>query len=557
MRILLLSLCLAMAVPGLATAQTTTVKTSRELNKLARKGKLSGSWVIAVPGVTSISLPKLQVVEGRLDLAIPGLRAVDLPALERVGSDLFVGCEAPPREQWATLGPIRPLEQAAPAEPSPFVTGPGDKGRKAGEPSDDAGPPGLVSAPLLAEVGGGLAVCSPAVTGVSAPALTEIGTDLQFYASASWSRLDLPALARVRARIFGWIDGADLTVSLPALTTVDGSTQLGGAGTLTLQADALASTAALVITGSRRTASGRSAPFPSLTLPSLALPVLERATNRLELRTLAGLQALELPALSRVDHLVLEDLPGVQAVRADLLEAIDDDLTVRGLTALGDLRMDALTRVGGDLTLQGLRGPAFTLPPVAEIGGALVLTDLRIRVLRIRGLRTAGSVRASGLGPVDLLELAALERVSGDLVLESNIGLAPSDTLPFLRPGDSTIRVFAAPKLATVAGRVRIAQAAFTAVRFDRLEQTGGDLTLVDLPVLNAARLPALREVLGRLLIGGAPALTSLGLPTLVRADALELAAMSGLQRVSAPRFGGDVRQSGGTKVKAFDLPAP
>ena len=543
-------LCLATALPAIASAQTTTVRTAQDLKKLSRKSKLAGSWVIGVPGQSEISLPRLTSVEGRLDFAMTGLRGVDLPALESVGADLFIGCDAPLRDDWATLGPIRPLEHLAPADPSPFLRGPSADAPSAAT----AGPPGDVALPLLAHVGGGLAVCSPGLLSVHAPALVDIGTDLQLYAGRSWTRVDLEGLRRVRGRVFGWLDGPTLAVLLGALESAEGSLQWGGHGSLEIDLGGLRSVAALAITGSRRTTTGAVAEAPSLSVAALVLPALERASKLLELRALADLATVELPALARADRVVLTDLPGLTALSAPRLGAIAGDLEIGELT-LGQLGFHGLRSVGGDVTVRGVVSPSVVLPPIEEIGGALLLQDVRARVLKVPGVVTAGSLVATGLGAVDLLEFGRLTTVTGALIVRDNIGLEDDSALPRLAADDSAVRTFVAPVLRSVGGELRISEAAFTTVRLERLATVGAGLALVNLPLLTDVTAPSLRDVGARIVVGGAPALRVLRVPGLRRAEALELVALPGLQRVLAPLFLGEIKQAGGTRVPTIVLP--
>ncbi len=556
---LLSAVFLGLALPGVASAKTTTVSTNKDLARLARKAKLSGSWIIDVPGVTSVSLPKLESVEGRLDFKLPGLATVHLPALVEVGADLFVGCDAPPRQDWERLGPIRPLEQADTSPPNAF----GDLSREkkdvpAREPSTDPVPDGL-SLPALTRVGGGFAVCSPPLQSIVAPALTEVGTDLQLFAGPSWTRVDLGGVRRVRNRVFVWLAKPDLTLDLGALATVDGSTQLGGVGTLRLDLGALTTTAGLAITGSRKTGLGVPSPTPSLTVPSLTLGSLERATKMIELRTVGGLTELSLPALARTDRLVLSDVPGLTTVRAPLLEAIPGDVLFELLSSLTSLDLPELTSIGGDLRLAALKTSSLELPPVETITGSLVLTDLwRVRMLRAPALRELGGVRVAHLGTVELLDFPALEEVRGSFVVQDNIATTEGSPLPALTVGDDAVRVLSAPRVRTIDGDgmlgLRVAGSAFTSVRLDRLQRVSGPLMLVDLPVLTTVTLPSLEEVAGKVLVGGAPALTALGLPRLRKVDELELVSMMGLKRLFAPRLSTRLKQTGGTKVDRIEL---
>lgn len=537
--VLAIGLLLGVAHAGAAIAQTTTVRTDKDLRKLQRKSKLSGSWVIDMPGLQSISLPKLQEVEGRLDLATPGLVHVALPALERVGADLFVGCDAPPRQEWATLGPIRPLEQAAPEAPSPFAA------RAEADVTAVAATPAVLSLPALTRVGGGLAVCSPGLTGLEAPLLTDVGTDLQVYAGASWTSVSLPGLKRVRARVFGWIDGATLTVDLSGLGVVDGALQWGGHGALGLDLGALTSAAALIVTGSRRTSSGRSADTPSLTMTGLSLGTLERATQRFELRTLGGLTAVVAPMLERSDHVVLADLPDLERAALPALAAITGGLQLAALPSTATLDLAALRSVGGDVTVARISGPAWTLPPIREVGGSVVLRSVSVRVLRLSRLEQVGALRATDLGTLDLLDLPNLQS-AGELVIEAE---PPTD------PGTSR-RILSAPSLRSVPGMLRIAGAASSELRFERLAEAG-EVQLVDLPALTIVQLPQLRAVTRALLVGGAPRLERLSLPSLVQAATLDLIALTGLKRLVAPRYGGELKQSEGTRVKDAQLGGP
>ncbi len=558
---LLSAVCLGLALPGVAIAKTTTVSTHKELGKLARKSKLSGSWVIDVPGVTKVSLPKLESVEGRLDLELPGLVSVDLPALVEVGSDLFVGCDAPARQDWERLGPIRPLEQADTATPSAFrAVSPTKKKRKDAAPRDAPtdGPDGL-SLPVLTRVGGGFAVCSPPLKSVDAPALREVGTDLQLFAGASWTRVELGAVRRVRNRVFVWLAKPDLTLNLGALITVDGSTQLGGVGTLRLDLRQLESTAGLAVTGSRKNGSGVPSPQPSLSVPNLTLSSLKRATRMIELRTVGGLTELALPALARTDRLVLSDVPGLTTVQAPQLDGVAGDVLFELLSSLTSLDLPKLTSIGGDLRLAALQAPSVELPPVETIAGTLILTDLwRVRMLRAPALRSVGGVRAAHLGTVELLEFPALEEVRGPFVVQDNIATTQGSPLPALTVGDSAVRVLSAPRVRTIDGDeelgLRIAGSAFTSVRLDALQRVSGPLMFVDLPVLSTVTLPSLEQVIGTILFGGAPALSALGLPRLRTAGELELVSMPGLKRLFAPRLSTRLKQSGGTKVDRVEL---
>ncbi len=547
---LLSAVCVALALPGVARADTTTVSTTRELARLARKSKLSGSWVIDVPGVHTISLPKLQRVQGRLDFATRGLRAVELPALQEVGSDLFVGCDAPPRQEWERLGPIRPLEQVpAPSRGFEFEPTPAPSPASAASPS---APSGALSLPALTRVGGGFAVCSPDLGTIDAPALTEVGTDLQLFAGSSWSRVDLSGVARVRSRVFVWLADPDLTLDLSGLTAVDGSTQLGGVGTLRADLGALVNTAALIITGSRATAGdGPPAPRPSLSVPDLRLDSLERASQMIALRTVADLGVLSLPNLTRTDRLTLHDLPGLTDVSAPTLAQVAGDVTLSALPSLSTPPLLGLTMIGGDLQIAQLPGPSLELPSIEAVSGSVTVSELRsVRVLQLPRLRTAGAVRITGAGLIELLEFAALEEVRGPFVIEGDLEQTTGGALA----------VLSAPRLRVILGDdeqgLRIAQATLSSVRLPALERIAGPLVLVDLPDLTELLLPRLQEVAGRALVGGAPGLTALSLPGLVRADGLELAAMPGLARLFAPRLKTELKQSGGTRIARVEMPA-
>lgn len=558
----LLSAACLLALPGVANAKTTTVATHKDLSKLARKTSLSGSWVIAVPGVRAVSLPRLERVEGRLDFATPGLLSVDLPALEEVGSDLFVGCDLPAKQDWERLGPIRPLEQVHDTSRSEFGVLSERPGRTsaAAEPQDAQ--PGSLSLPALTRVGGGFAVCSPGLLSIDAPLLAELGTDLQLFAGPSWDHVALGAVRRVRARVFVWLAGPDLELDLSGLVTVDGSTQLGGLGTLRVDLSGLVTTAALVITGSRRTSSGQPAPRPSLELPDLALPALQRVSNMIELRTIGGLTDVAMPSLEHTGRLGLGDLPSVTTVHAPKLADVGGDVALTLLPALTGLELPGLVSIGGDLSVAGLATPSLELPPVETIGGALVLSGLRrIRVARAGALRSAGAIRVSGVGAIDLLEFPALEELGGPFVVDANIATTADSPLPALAVGDDAVRVLSAPNLRTVGGDdehgLRIAGSAFSSVRLDALERIGGPLVLVDLPALSGLSLPHLSEIGGTAVVGEAPALSTLGLPRLVRVDSLELRAMDGLKRLSAPRLTATLRQSGGTHVERVEMADP
>jgi hypothetical protein len=556
---LLSAVCLGLALPGAAIAKTTTVTTNKELAKLARKSKLSGSWVIDVPGVTSVSLPRLESVEGRLDIHMQGLHSVDLPALVEVGSDLFVGCDAPTRQDWERLGPIRPLEQAESESPNTFGHLSRSKADAPLKPAWTSTQRGSLSLPVLTRVGGGFAVCSPPLQSVVAPALTDVATDLQLFAGASWARVDLGAVRRVRNRVFVWLSKADLTLDLGDLVTVGGSTQLGGVGTLRLDLGSLESTAGLAITGSRKSGLGVPSPTPSLAVPSLALTSLERATRMIELRTVGGLTELGLPALVRTDRLILSDLPGLAMVHAPQIEEVAGDVLFELLSSLTSLGLPKLTSIGGDLRLAALDAPAVELPPVQTITGSLILSDLwRVRLVRGRALRRVGSIHLAHLGTVELLDFPVLEEVRGPFVVQDNIATTEASPLPALTIGDDAVRVLSAPRVRTIDGTdevgLRIAGSAFTSLRLDALQRISGPLMLVDMPVLSSVSLPSLEEVTGRVLLGGAPALTALGLPRLRRAPELELAAMVGLKRLFAPRLSTRLKQSGGTKVERIEL---
>ena len=98
--------------------------------------------------------------------------------------------------------------------------------------------------------------------------------------------------------------------------------------------------------------------------------------------------------------------------------------------------------------------------------------------------------------------------VTSLMLIEANIGTTADSDLPGLPAADSTARVFSAPRLRVV-GReaqkgLRIASSSFSSIRLDRLDTVKGPLVIVELPVLTSLVLTRLRDVDGRVLVGGA-----------------------------------------------------
>ncbi len=554
----LVSCLIALCLPSLAGAATILVDSDKELQWLERQRSIDGSVIVRMPGLTSLSLPRLAQVTERLEIASPGLVSVQLPALERVGADLNVGCVLHPREEWETRGPISPVPPEAAPEPS-FADGPppsaSSRGSKRRAP-DSEGPSRLVL-PRLRAVGGSLSVCSPGLLGVQAGRLDQVGRDLQLFAGAAWTTVELAALERVRSTLFLWLDGADLRLTAPKLDTVGAAVQAGGTGTLALSLSGLEMAAGVTVSGSRRTAGGGEADVPSLTLTALELPKLARASQRVEVRSVGGLTSLVLPTLTEAGSLRIEDLPQLTRFSAPALVQVERSAVLLALPSLAELGVAALVRVGERYQLGGLGLDPLVLG-VEEIG-SLVVSGQASRVVRADALVEAGAILLEGLGLVELVSFGALERIGAQLVVRDCVG-GPGSPLPAPSPDDTTARVFEAPRLTQVGqdrrDGLRMGMTAFSVLQLPSLAEVHGDLSLTDMPWLQQVAVGRLGLVEGKILIGGSARLEVLEMPSLEDAEALELIALTGLRRVSARRLDTQVRQTRGTRVASLDVGA-
>lgn len=551
-----LRLCLlfSLLLPGTSLAATTVVDSDKELAWLERQKKIEGSVVIRIPGLTALSLPRLQEVTERLEIAIPDLVSLSLPALKSVGTDLNVGCTLHPREEWETKGPLSPVPPLEVGQPS-FSDGPPST-RHSKDRAPVASGPTRLGFPQLRTVGGGMSVCSPGILGVDAPKLTRVGTDLQFLAARSWTSIELASLSQVRTTFFAWIDDTTLTISAPKLTKVGAAVQVGGAGVLSLSLPALEMTAGLALTGFRRSSSGKDAETPSLTVSALDLPRLARSSRMVELRAVGGLSTLALPSLSQTASIRIEDLPDLVALEMPALTQVEGSVVLSRLPALESLGLDALVSVGERYQLGGLG--LETLALGIEQVGSLVLSGQPSKVVRADKLRNAGAMLLEGLGLIELVSFEVLETVTSQLQVRDNVALGPGTDLPEIADDDLTQRIFDAPKLRQV-GESRqhgfvIRRGAFTAVRLPALRKVHGDLSFIEMPALTQLQLPRLERVEGKLRVGGSRRLEVLEFPVLSKTEVLELISLTELKRVVARALDSTVRQSSGTKVGVLDV---
>lgn|GEM_PF-7063071 len=548
-----LCLLLALLAPCSSLAATTIVDSEKELAWLTRQKTLDGSVVIRVPGLTTLSLPKLAAVTERLEIAVPGLVSVSLPALRTIGTDLNVGCSLHPREQWEDIGPLAPLPPTVDDGPN-FADGPGASTKAAPQPSA----PAALTLPRLTSVGGSVAVCSPGLLGVSAPKLDEVGRDLQLFAGPSWTSVDLPALKRVRSTLFLWLDGPTLTVTAGELSQVGAALQGGGEGTLSLDLPALEITAGIALRGWRSTVAGEGE-RPSLTLTALHLPALSRASQMVELVSIGGLTQVDLPALHTTASLRVDDLPELSSMSFPLLTSIERSVTLHALPALVTLGMDALGTVTERLQIGGL-GMANVELAVQTVG-SLMVVDQRCATLTAPTLRSAGSILLSGMGLTDRVTFAALERVDGPLHVVDFLGASDDDELPVLASDDETARVFEAPRLQQVGETQRdgliLRGTPFTHVRLPMLTTVMGPLKLRGMPALTQVDLPRLTTVGGALSIGESSRLVALSFPALRQAQLVELVTLTALKRVVATRINARVTQASGTRVDVLDVGIP
>ncbi len=547
-------LLLALLLPTSAFASTTVVDSDKELAWLERQKSVDGTVIVRVPGLTSLSLPRLASVGERLEIAVPDLVSMELPALRQVGADLNIGCAIHPRNEWETRGPLSPLKPLDDAAPS-FADGPPQETKTKSRDRAAAGPARL-ALPKLESVGGGLSVCSPGVLGLDAPKLKRVGTDLQFFAGASWDSVTLPSLTKVASTLFLWLDGTNLTLRADTLAAVGAAVQGGGHGTLSLHLPALETAAGIVVGGSRRLASGAEADRPSLTLEAFDLPRLVRASQRMELNGVAGISELVLPALERTASIRIVDLPDLTSLHLPKLPTVEKSVVLGALPALSILDLPLLRTVGERLQIGGLG--MVTLDLDVEQVGSLVLKGQRSKVIRADKLTSVGAMLLEDIGLAELVSFPAMTRVETQLLLGDSVALGGGSDLPRVADDDGTLRVFEAPKLRVV-GKERkdgltMRRMAFSVVKLSALTEVHGDLAMTEMPALTHVELPRLQMVEGKLTVSGSKRLEVLQFPALEKIQILELVALTGLKRVVARRLDAQVRQTSGTLVASLEV---
>ena len=545
---------LALLLPTSAFASTTVVDSDKELAWLERQKSVDGTIIVKIPGLTSLSLPKLSSVGERLEIAVPDLVSVELPALRQVGADLNIGCVLHPRNEWETRGPLSPLRPRTDAAPS-FADGPPQATKTKSRDRAAAGPARL-TLPKLESVGGGLSVCSQGLLGVDAPKLKRVGTDLQLFAGASWDSVILPSLTKVTSTLFLWLDGTTLTLRADTLAAVGAAVQGGGNGTLSLHLPALEMAAGVALVGSRRLASGAEADRPSLTLEAFELPRLIRASQWLELNGVAGISELVLPALERTASIRFVDLPDLTSLHLPKLPTVEKSVVLGALPALSTLELPLLRTVGERLQIGGL-GMAILDLGVEQVG-SLVLKGQRSKVIRADKLTSVGAMLLEDIGLAELVSLPALTRVETQLLLRDSVTLEEGTSLPRVADEDGTLRVFEAPRLRVVGAERKdgftMRRMAFSVVKLAALTEVHGDLTMIEMPALTHVELSRLQMVEGKLTVGGSERLETLQFPALRKTELLELVALTSLKRVVARRLDTQVRQSSGTRVASLEV---
>jgi hypothetical protein len=457
-----------------------------DVAEIAHCASITGNITVLAPGMTEISLPKLERVGGTLivddstDLVYlrlpalkqvgsirlvldPGIRAVDLSRLRTAASQVYsyspVELSAPCLESTGALYAFNRTNPAT-AESAYVprlreVVNSLQAGRITTPALETAGElaASYLSAPVLVSVTEGVfgEVDAPALVTVGgdvgarpfdAPSLTDIGGTLNYYAGQ-----DLPALERAGGLIL--IDAP--VTDLPALVEIDGrlaGVSCFGSGIPVATEVALPS---LQRVGSLALCWD--------TLTAVNLPALEAitgpASNQPVLRiSSTALTSVELPSLVDVEAGGVEvpiplSVPALATIGGQL--NVYAPLTAPSLTAAGgiyhttSLSLPALEQVGGALDSRApLSAPALTevggllriqylpaqtslsFPSLATVGGLYLdsfnLTGFDVPSLSVCG----GSIRVRSTR-IPSLVLPLVATIPGDLVISNNDSMTSID----------------------------------------------------------------------------------------------------------------------------------
>ncbi|MDP2341960.1 MAG: thrombospondin type 3 repeat-containing protein [Deltaproteobacteria bacterium] len=210
-----------------------------------------------------------------------------------------------------------------------------------------------------------------------------------------------------------------------------------------------------------------------------------------------------------VGDVVLTTDEDAVAFNASGVQCIDGDLRVLADVVFAELTN--LRRVTGGIEIRVTRAREVDLPALQDAGSIVVAGNPELEVL---GLASLGSV-GGDLIIFDndaLLDVAvpALGTIGGDLIISGNDALA-SFTAPALSAigGDLIVtdndglQDFSAPALSVVGGDLVLAgNEDLPGVDFTQLARVGGDLSIVDNDGLAALAFPALSTVGGDLTLG-------------------------------------------------------
>jgi hypothetical protein len=383
-----------------------TISNGIDVATLAPYCEVTGDLTIAAPGLTSLSLPNLAVVDGLLSTSTGGdggasnLVTLDLPALVRVGG---FDIAAP---ALTTLE----VPQLAIAGSPPAV------GVSIIAPSLSS-----LSLPSLAAAGN-ISVSTPQITTLTLPALQSAGAiGVGAFGAPS---LSLPVLASATDISVSHTAGSANCASIqaPLLTAATAI----GVSDCTVDFPML-STCAFVSTGAGSTAALK---LPKLKSTQLAI------YGAIQSLDLSGLETLTGPGpcspLNGTTNCALLVYPGgVQSLSLPVTQILGDvqefhDLSLPAVTSIsgavyvpGSFSAPSLSRIGGDTTLGG---PA-DLPALATVGGTLFTYQWTQSTLGLPVLQSAGSLEvtdASGLATVSLPMLAT---ISGTFQVERDPAL--------------------------------------------------------------------------------------------------------------------------------------
>lgn len=192
-------------------------------------------------------------------------------------------------------------------------------------------------------------------------------------------------------------------------------------------------------------------------IQTLEWPALSVVAQILSFNSLPELEKLHLPALSRIQTININGLPGLKEISIDKLGSCSGNFTVNNMGNLETINIPSLTDVDGTFSLQGLaKLKQVNIGNLKTVNGFFSLTSLPSLpdLKAFSSLTSIGkNVSLSGLSVTDFEGFGALETIEdGSLQIDYNLSLSSLSGFNSLKRIGQDLQIQGSPALTVLDG---------------------------------------------------------------------------------------------------------